>query len=347
MTQSKELIREYKIGDEVQILKLFKEIFRVHRSIEHWRWKFMDHIKGQGWITLAESNRNIIAQYCVMRNHLNFMGREVVAAQSCDTMVKSDQRGKGWFTKLAKRNYSHASANGVKTIFGFPNRESYPGFMRNLAWYRIVNLKYFYFRMGFKKIFGTSIDRKLKPFYSISNKVKYFAELSRQQQDIRIVVSSNLSDSLDFMLKEALNYEVLSIWKDLRYLRWRYENHPDYRYNFHILSCRGQPKCLAVCRDCGDSIAICELIHRTKNIPQSILLLRHMLYYYHNSNAQKIEFIGYDNGFYDAVFSNIGFKIEPSSNFIFGGLVFNDMRLEKFFPFPQNWTITYGDTDVI
>jgi hypothetical protein len=75
-------------------------------------------------------------------------------------------------------------------------------------------------------------------------------------------------------------------------------------------------------------------------------LVRHLLKYYSNSLAQKVEFSGYDDGFFDAVFASSGFNVCPS-NFIFTAQAFNDERLEKMLMIPQNWTISIGDTDVI
>jgi hypothetical protein len=237
--------------------------------------------------------------------------------------------------------------SGLKAVFGFPNRNSYPGFMRNLDWYRVTNLKRFYYRIGFKKLFGSRIDQFLKRIHTIRHRINVFIDSMRMHGDAEIIVSSHVPESLKDALEEALDHEVLSIWKDLPYLRWRYENHPENQYQFHILNYKGRAEGVIITREQEDTIVICDLIHRKKNILQTVFLLKHVLNYYIKSNAQIVEFYGYDNGYYDAVFIKSGFDIVPSSNYVFGGRVFENPKLEKMFILPHNWTIAYGDIDVI
>jgi len=338
-------IRKYQSGDELGILKLFKNIFGVCRSLDYWNWQFNKNTQGKSWIMLAEAKNEIVAQYAMRRNNINFMGRNVIAGQSCDTMVRTDQRKKNLFTQLAQEDYANAIKEGLKVVFGFPNRASYPGFMRKLGWYKICNLKCYYYRIGLKRVLGKKADRVVKRFLAFPNRIKFIVERKLLNHDISIIVSSEITDHVQGLLEEVLNYEVLSIWKDLDYMKWRYENHPEYSYDFHIINIEGRPEGLAVCRNCGETIAICELIHRTKNVRQSVLLVRHLLKYYSNSLAQKVEFSGYDEGFFDAAFALSGFNAYPS-DFMFAAQAFNDERLEAMLIMPNNWTISIGDTDV-
>jgi len=346
MTQEEILIRKYRPGDEATVIKMLHDIFGINRTVEQWNWQFKNHVQGQAWITVAEVRNEMVGHCCMMRNHLSLMGREIIAGQRCDTMVRSDQRGKKCFIRMGIRNYRDAAKEGVAAVFSFPNRDSYLGLVRYLGWRRITNLRYYFYRIGFQKIWGSKIDHVFKYFQGMPIRLKYTL-LRYLHKDLEIVVSSHLPEGLEDTLKEIRDYEVLSIWKDVQYLRWRYENHPDRHYTFHILNAQRRPEGLVVSTDYGKRIAICDLLHRTKDVPQSAFLLSHVLLYYQTSTAQKIEFYGYDSGFFDAVFSACGFSIIPTSNFIFGGRVFDDKKLENLFILPQNWTIAYGDTDVI
>jgi len=340
-------IRGYKSGDEADILKLFEEVFNVKRSINRWNWQFKNHIQGPGCITVVEAKSEIVGHYGIMRNHLNFMGLEIVAGQSCDTMLRRDFRGEGLLMKTGKFTYKQAQKEGVYAIFGFPNRDVYPGRMRNLDWHRIAILKYYYYRIGFRKLADNKMSKLLSYFYLIPNQLKYYIDVKRLSNCAKIQVMNSLPDNLNNAVKEYLNHEVLSIWKDLPYLKWRYQNHPEHQYDFHILFVKGRPEGFAVCRNTGSTVAICDLIHRTKNVVEAVFILRHLLNYYRKSDAQKIEFYGYDSGFFGAIFSAAGFEIIPISNLLFGGRVLSKTRLKNMFALPQNWTISYGDTDII
>lgn len=67
-------------------------------------------------------------------------GKTCLAAQSGDTMTHPDHRGKGLFIKLAKAAYELAKNEGIKFVFGFPNENSYHGFVKKLAWVHRENL---------------------------------------------------------------------------------------------------------------------------------------------------------------------------------------------------------------
>ena len=346
MMEGHDAIKEYEVGDEKEIIKLHKEVFNSETDLNRWKWQFLYHPKGEGWISLAQANNEIVGQYCMMRHHLNFLGREIIAGQSCDTMVKADQRGKRWFTKLANHNYEFAAKNGVQAVFGFPNRNSYPGFMKHLDWIRLFNLNYYYYRLGLKKYIGNRLDILLNIFLLNKFLLRYKIFLKSRIKDFAIITTEKIPKNLDDTLKEICNYEVLSIWKDNNYLRWRYENHPQNKYLFHMLMIGKKIEGLVVTRVCNDNVRICEVLSRTKSILITHLLVYHVMIYSVKIKAQKIEFYGFDNGFFDSVFQGAQFNKEISQ-YIFGGKVFNDRKLKNMFMIPNNWSISFGDIDVI
>ncbi len=324
---------------------MFKEVFGIDRSKERWNWQFNQHVHGKGWIFVAKSNDIIVGQFALRRNHINFMGSELIAGQSCDTMVNPEFRGRRVFTDLAKKAYEFAQKDGLSIAFSFPNRNSYPGYMRLLKRNRIANLKCYYFRTGIKKYFGKLIDRLFKILLYLVNHCYIVIERKIMPDMCNVKTSSNLADDSKSLLNEHHYYEVLSIWKDFNYMQWRYINHPNFTYSFHTLYVNDRIEGLAVTRNSEDSVAICEFLHRSKHPRQSVYFLRHIVKYYLKSSAQKIEFHGWDNGFFDYVFKACGFRSLPSS-FVFTAQAFDDDLTQKLI-IPDNWTIVYGDADIV
>ncbi len=361
MKDNKLVIRNYTIDDEHRLTELFKSVFGEERDVEYWKWKYRSNSQGHGWITIAEINNEIVGQYCTMRFNLNFMGKEIVAGQTCDLVVREDYRKKHLFSQLAAKNYDFAHSDGMQAFVGFPNRNSYPGGMRNVGTYRITNLKYYYYRLGFRKIVGREADIILRRLFNIPNliisdiimplRIKLgtggFYNLLKERNDYQIMVCDHLPDDLIDLLHEYLNYEVLSGWKDIKYLKWRYENHPTNKYTFHVLYHKDVAEGLAVCKETVDSVSICEVIHRTKDLMQTVILLRNLINYYIQSPVQKIEFYGRDNGYFDHVFAASGFNIQPLSGYVLVGKVLENEILDKIFMLPDNWSVSYGDTDVV
>src|SRR4030095_10457568 len=74
-------------------------------------------------------------------------GNVYLTAQSGDTMTHPNHRGKGLFVKLAKMTYELAKENGIKFVFGFPNDNSLPGFVKKLGWKCDENLNVYNIRI--------------------------------------------------------------------------------------------------------------------------------------------------------------------------------------------------------
>lgn len=58
----------------------------------------------------------------------------ILCAQSGDTMTHPHHQGRGLFTKLALQTYDLAKEHGIEFIYGFPSKNSYPGFKNKLGW---------------------------------------------------------------------------------------------------------------------------------------------------------------------------------------------------------------------
>ena len=340
-------IREYAAGDESAILRLFGEVFGKTRTAAEWSWQHNDNAHGRGWIAVGEMGNEILAHHAVTRADLSFKGQRIVAGQSGDSMVHSSVRRNGLFVELLNYCYQLTAADGMEATFGFPNRLSYPGFVRYSKGCRIVNLGYLFRRIGFKRAWGQGADRIFKFLGASCAGLRAKARRLRYGNDLEITLSSSLPDDLEDLMRDKRTYEVLALWKDPQYLKWRYENHPGGTYIFHTARMRGTPRALMITRDCGDTIAVCDLLHRDNDEVPSLMLVDHVVTQYMGSPAQKIEFYGYDSGFFQFVFTSCGFKSIPFSPLVFAGRVFSNSELEKAFLIPDNWTIAYGDTDVI
>jgi GNAT superfamily N-acetyltransferase len=340
-------IRQYEPGDEAGILRLFGEVFGKKRTAAEWNWQYNDNSHGKGWVALAEKEKDILAHHAVARADLCFKGRRIVAGQSGDSMVHPGMRRNGLFVELLRYCYRFAREDGLEATFGFPNRLSYPGFIRHSGGFRIVSLSYFFRRVGFGKVWGQGADRVFKLVNSVYTGYRKRARRLRYGTRFEITVSSQPPDDIEGLLSDKRAYEVLALWKDLRYLRWRYQDNPYGTYLFHTVRVNGTPRASLITRDCGDTVAICDLLHRDNEEVPSLLLLDHVVNYYARSRAQKIEFYGHDAGFFRFVFTSCGFRSVPFSPLVFAGRVFSNPEFERAFAMPHSWTIVYGDTDVI
>lgn len=129
-------LRDYIEGDEKQILELFKVVFKKEMSFDYWHWRFIKNPLKKIQIKLMfDSNNTLIGHYAVSPQVLYVNGEKKQAALSMTTMTHPDHAGKGIFTKLASELYNNYSeAQELSVVYGFPNANSYYGFIHKLGW---------------------------------------------------------------------------------------------------------------------------------------------------------------------------------------------------------------------
>lgn len=122
------------IEKKEEIAQLFLDSFGKPLSGDEWRWFYIDNPVGHPYVSLFYENGKLLGHYAVLPTILSFRGESFVAYRSMTTMVHPDGRGKGLFTELAKRVYSMLGADRASMVYGFPNANSAPGFIKNLGW---------------------------------------------------------------------------------------------------------------------------------------------------------------------------------------------------------------------
>lgn len=98
------------------------------------RWKFDDNPDGKPFIAVADDSGRIVGQYALWPTKLRLDRSVIAGAQSLDTMTHPDYRGQGMFVRLAEACMDYAAREGIEALYGFPNENSFPGFVRRLDW---------------------------------------------------------------------------------------------------------------------------------------------------------------------------------------------------------------------
>jgi GNAT superfamily N-acetyltransferase len=117
------------------IQTLYHSIYSKTLSTKSLAGKYTTKIFGVEWLGYLAftHNKKPAAFYGVIPCHFKIRDEIFLAAQSADTMTHPDHQRQGLFTQLAKKTYELARQEGVQFIFGFPNENSYAGFVK-LNW---------------------------------------------------------------------------------------------------------------------------------------------------------------------------------------------------------------------
>ena len=128
-----ERVSENNVAD---LLLIYKDAFDKELNLEVFKQKQNTKEFGDSYVGFIAyyQNKNPVAFYGVYPCKIEYEGVKYLAAQSGDTMTHSAHTGKGLFTQLALKTYAYCQENGFHLVFGFPNENSYPGFIKKLGW---------------------------------------------------------------------------------------------------------------------------------------------------------------------------------------------------------------------
>jgi GNAT superfamily N-acetyltransferase len=133
----------------VDVQFLYKAAFNKDVDIPFLTNKFSTEVFGSsyvGYIAYAE-NGEPAAFYGVFPCMVEFGNETYLSAQSGDTMTHPTHQGKGLFTALALKTYELCREEGIHLVFGFPNQNSYPGFVKKLGWSHFDDLQAYEIRV--------------------------------------------------------------------------------------------------------------------------------------------------------------------------------------------------------
>jgi hypothetical protein len=134
------------IGDLVPIYNsAFQKDISINELIEKFDTSFTG-FKNVGFIAYAPEGEPA-AFYGVFPCFATYNGVKYLVAQSGNTMTHANHTGRGLFTALAKMTYDYCRENRIHLVFGFPNQNSYPGFIKKLDWKHFDDMRAYLIRV--------------------------------------------------------------------------------------------------------------------------------------------------------------------------------------------------------
>lgn len=349
-------LERYHPGDEAGLLELFVTVFGKSRSLEHWTWQFKRNPYGGPFVSMARRvrDRSVVGGYSVMPVMLNFLGRAVPACQSVDTAVHPDFRGQRIFEKTANDCYEWCAGAGLQAVVGFPNANSYPGFVRSLGWKRIVFPTAHALRLGLGDVLRKMgaigwLGAPLDAVYRLGMRLKlagWLAELrGRAGTRDRFQVATTVPAGYEALWDRWKLQEVLSVWKDSKYFAWRYDENPDRAFTYFYLARDGGIPVLAVGVEIDQALVLCELIVGDRDVAIGRLLVAEICRYALGHGLSAVRFLGHDAGLFEDVLE--GFEHRRSYTNVFGGRVLAGGPIGEELPHADRWTVTFGDGDFV
>jgi hypothetical protein len=209
-------MRGYRDGDEHEILPMFRAVFGVDRTLDHWRWKFLDNPYGARLVaeTVTESGDLVahFAGYPVRFHDSGAATEEFVAHQVGDTMTRPSvrQAGLGRQGILARISsyYFARFCREIPFVYGFNTGNVRKLGERYLGYTYVDPVGYWVRELASAPLPALGRVRRLLAGYS-------FAEISEA------------GGELDALFARVKGDYGLLIRRDAEYLGWRYLRCPD------------------------------------------------------------------------------------------------------------------------
>lgn len=221
-------IRAAHEGDITKIVSLHQKIFESTREASHHRWKFLNNPVGSQCIVVAETEEgDIVGQYALWPVMLQLGKQQCLGAQSLDTMIHPDFRNQGLFMILANACYKLAADQGVKVLYGFPNENSYRGFIRKLNWDHTGDISHL--MRPIYPGFSSRIPRWLSPVTNIAS--RFFPCGTAKGYEISLEIPAD--EELEQLFAMSKKYKGLCrVARSSDWVRWRFaeESGQDYQW---------------------------------------------------------------------------------------------------------------------
>jgi hypothetical protein len=203
--------RSYQPGDETAILDLFARSFHAPRTLEHFRWKYLQNPYGPGHISLTlDGDGRLVGHYSGYPVPYWESGSDRLAHQIGDTMTDPAIRHVG---------------RGPTSILGRTALHFYETFCEGkIAFnygFNVANIQRFSLRfLRSDRVEPVSYWRRDKP-------PKPIGRLQRWPRGYQLELVNNVGEEYDRLLARAAPSYRFLVRRDARYLRWRYLECPD------------------------------------------------------------------------------------------------------------------------
>jgi hypothetical protein len=221
-------IRTYNSGDENIILETFNHVFKTQRTMEHWKWKYLNNPYGQTWISTIWYQDKVVAQYAGYPVYLYVQGKKQLSCQAADAFTVSSYRKVGHgATSLMSRAFHHYEQMfcETQTAFGYGFNVNKIQRLGKMFWQHTVPAPVYQRTLG---EFQISQYRKIRTWFS---RLKGYNVIKTTQ-------ANEWADQVFEKVKDDYGWLLI---REQKYLKWRYEQHPDFKHDFFVVYFWGKP----------------------------------------------------------------------------------------------------------
>lgn len=213
------------------------------------RHQYFENPVGDALVELAvDPNNNVLAgQYVALPRKFRFFGTEIQSILGCNVLTREAYRRQKIFVKLTERICQRAAKEGFAFLYGAPNKNSYPGYMKKFTTFKDLHHFPLYARpLNPAQMVRERIDNKVLAAVARPFGV-FFPNRAVNADGIEELTLNNVGRMDAFWEKIKSKYPIIGV-RDAAYIRYRYLNVPKRIYYPYIAVENGEPVAFAVGR---------------------------------------------------------------------------------------------------
>ena len=199
------------------------------KNPKYFHWQYNENPQGKAIIVLCfdeEKDDFVIGQKTIIPTELSLGNTYVKSSNGVNSIVHSNYRRKGIFSKLLRALPDLALKEGITCTYGVPNPRSHPVFLKE-GWKEITHLPLLVRILNPSNFFKNGLKILLRP-------ISFFYKIKNIDQAGIEKYSGNFNEFEQLTSKLATRIQV-SQNRNRRYLQWRYNEHPTRKYNTYII----------------------------------------------------------------------------------------------------------------
>jgi len=232
------IARPFESEDRQKIATLYESVHgdRPFKTAE-WEWLFADAVSSHGYIWVADHDGALAGQYATIPARMKIGNKGEDVALSLDTMTHPSFRKQGIFVSLAKSVYEELRSNDVKLVYGFPNDNSFHGFIKYLDFFvleelpammRPIDASGLLLQRSWNGTMARILGRAAQSVFDL------FATKKVKADDIDIRAADSFPEEVNDLFDRLSGQFENLIVRDHSYLRWRYDLNPRHTYERFI-----------------------------------------------------------------------------------------------------------------
>jgi hypothetical protein len=245
--------REYRPGDEGILNDLYNEVFERERTIEEWRWEYLDTPEGQSIIVVVDLDGEVIAHEAMIPMRFHVFDEEYLGGKIEDAYIDLKHRGKKVFGPLTEYCLDLSRDRGYRITFGLTARPVNYRLHISRGYKDICSLNAYLgvfdpaaVTADVARVLKFSAPKRLAARAVMGVLAKRFerstARYARVPDSYEIEHITRFDDRFDGLWRRFIGeHRVITIKRSSDFLNWRYVDNPYRDYGIFAAIVDGEP----------------------------------------------------------------------------------------------------------